>query len=634
MCGISGFIDFSNTSSEETLLRMSDSLKHRGPDGHGLYFKKNELATIGLAHRRLSIIDLSNAASQPMQYNDHIITFNGEIYNYKEIRKELEEKGHQFKTHSDTEVILHSYSEWGEKFLDRFIGMFALVIYNTKDQTVICARDRAGVKPFYYYHYKDLFIFASELKSILLHPGFIKKLELNSVAAFLQFGNVPGKNCIYHNAFKLLPAHLMKIDLRSKQSTLIKYWNVYDHYNKPKQDISFTEAKEKTEKLILSAAQYRMIADVPIGIFLSGGFDSVCLTALLQQQSNAKLNTYTIGVPDIGLDEAPFAKKISEKIGTDHHEIYCTEKEAIEHIKDLPYYYDEPFGDQSAIPTSLVCKMAKQHVKVVLSADAGDEVFAGYNRYDYLMKHGRLLRSAPAPLRKIMASFMNAVPAEKIRPLKNKYNFHNRYEKLKSLLADPSTKNMMLSLSRQFDLDSLQNLFIEKIENIETSHNSAELKNEYFSPLSYMMAVDYQTYLSDDILQKVDRASMTYSLEAREPYLDHRLIEWAATLPDHYKYNKGVKKYILKEIVYKYIPKELMDRPKMGFAIPLEKWLLNDLKENVDIYLDEKRIILQGIFNNTEIQKLKKQFYSGRTELALKIWYLLMFQMWHEKWMN
>ncbi|MBL7936916.1 MAG: asparagine synthetase B, partial [Bacteroidia bacterium] len=290
--------------------------------------------------------------------------------------------------------------------------------------------------------------------------------------------------------------------------------------------------------------------------------------------------------------------------------------------------------DSSAIPTTLVCKMARKQVTVALSADAGDEIFAGYNRYDYLMKHGKLLNQMPISLRKNAAYLMNAIPADKIPVLKNKYNFHNRYEKLKGLLKDPSPKNMMLNLSRQFNEKEIGDLLKAKSALLNTAYLSDDLQSSFYTPLSYMMAIDYQTYLLDDILQKVDRASMTASLEGREPFLDHRVIEWAAQLPDNYKYYKGSKKYILKEIVHKYIPKALMDRPKMGFAIPIENWLMTDLRNQVHYYLDDKKIEYQGIFNANLIRKLKSDFYSGKKELAQKLWYTLMFQMWYERWME
>jgi asparagine synthase (glutamine-hydrolysing) len=303
-------------------------------------------------------------------------------------------------------------------------------------------------------------------------------------------------------------------------------------------------------------------------------------------------------------------------------------------IDDLPYYYDEPFADSSAIPTTLVCMMAKKQVTVALSADAGDEIFAGYNRYDYMMKYGKKLNELPKFMRKGISGMMNTVPSDKIPIFKNKYNFHNRYEKLKGLLNDPSPKNMMLSLSNQYTEVQLKHLMKNEFRDLETAYLSDSLLKEYHSPLAYMMAIDYQTYLADDILQKVDRASMTASLEGREPFLDHRIIEWAAQLPDEYKYNKGSKKYILKEIVHQYIPKELMDRPKMGFAIPIENWLMTDLKDKVFYYLNKQKIEDQHIFASQVIEKLKSDFYSGKKEYALKIWYVLMFQMWYEKWMK
>jgi asparagine synthase (glutamine-hydrolysing) len=376
-----------------------------------------------------------------------------------------------------------------------------------------------------------------------------------------------------------------------------------------------------------------MVSDVPVGVFLSGGYDSAALTAILQKDRTDKLKTFTIGVPDIGLNEAPYAKDVAKHLGTEHYEYTCTQKEAIELISDLPYYYDEPFADSSAIPTTLVCKMARKQVTVALSADAGDEVFAGYNRYDYLMKYGKRLNQLPGVVRQMASGMMNLVPADKIPVLKKKYNFHNRYEKLKGLLKDPSPKNMMLNLSRQYDEVQLKQALKHNFKSLDTAYLSQDLKQEFHSPLAYMMAIDYQTYLLDDILQKVDRASMTVSLEGREPFLDHRVIEWAAQLPNDFKYFEGNKKYILKEIVHQYIPKDLMDRPKMGFAIPIENWLTTDLKEQVLFYLNDEKIEQQGIFSVDFIGQLKKDFFGGKKELAQKLWYVLMFQMWYEKWM-
>ncbi len=634
MCGISGFIDFNQKSSSVLLQEITDTLYHRGPDGSGYEFIQTHKYQIGLGHRRLSIIDLSETGKQPMQFGTVWITFNGEIYNFNEIKKELLNLGHKFNGHSDTEVILHSFAEWGIDCISKFIGMFAFVIYDTKKEEVFCVRDRAGVKPFFYYWENNLFLFSSELKAFHKHPLFKKEINLDAIAAFMQYGNVPTPHCIFNNAYKLEAGHYLKFDLKHKQIEKICYWNVYDSYNKPKLDIGFEEAKLETEKILKSAFNYRMVSDVPVGVFLSGGYDSACVTALLQKERTEKLKTFTISVPDIGLNEAPYAKDVSKYLGTEHYEFSCLQKEAIEIIEELPYYYDEPFGDQSSIPTTLVCKMARKQVTVALSADAGDEIFAGYNRYDYLIKYGTKLNQLPRFLSSSTSFLMNVIPAKSIPYFNQQYNFYNRYEKLKHLLKDPSPKNIMLSLSQQFSKDELQSIFVNKPNTLKTAYLSDELKSEYFTPLAFMMAIDYQTYLLDDILQKVDRASMSVSLEGREPFLDHRIIEWAAQLPDHYKYYKGSKKHIIKEIVHQYIPKTLMDRPKMGFAIPIENWLSVDLKEKVMAYLDENKVKEQGIFNPNKITRIKTDFYSGKKEYALKIWYLLMFQMWHEKWMN
>jgi len=634
MCGISGFVDFKKLTSDVVLTQMTNALYHRGPDGSGIVVLQSNTYQIGLGHRRLSIIDLSETGKQPMQFGNLWITFNGEIYNYVEIKSELIDLNHQFFGHSDTEVILHAFAQWGISCVEKFIGMFAFVIYDSVLEELYCVRDRAGIKPFYYYWHNDLFLFSSELKSFHSHPNFKKQINLDAVAAFMQFGNVPTPHCIFNNCFKLKPGHLIKFDLKTKTFNINQYWNVYDFYNKPKLELSFTEAKVETEKILKSAFNYRMVSDVPVGVFLSGGYDSACVASILQKDRAEKLKTFTISVPDIGLNEAPYAKEVSNYIGTDHNEYECSQKEALELIEDLPYYYDEPFADSSAIPTTLVCKMAKRQVTVALSADAGDEIFAGYNRYDYMMKHGKRLNQLPKLIRRGMSGVMGIIPSDTIPVLKNKYNFHNRYEKLKSLLNDPSSKNMMLSLSKQYTETQLKHLMKAKLNHIPTSYLSDELSENHHTPLAYMMAIDYQTYLVDDILQKVDRASMTASLEGREPFLDHRIIEWAAQLPDHYKYYKGSKKHILKEIVHQYIPKHLMDRPKMGFAIPIENWLITDLKEKVSYYLNKNKIEQQQIFNPVFIDKLKHDFYSGKKELANKLWYILMFQMWYEKWMK
>jgi asparagine synthase (glutamine-hydrolysing) len=633
MCGISGFVDNSKTSDKNILEKMNRMLTHRGPDGEGYAIFHTDEASVGLGHRRLSIIDLTGGGSQPKTFQNLHITFNGEVYNYAEIKKELELLGHQFDSHSDTEVILHAYMQWGSEALQKFIGMFAFVIYDEAAQQLFACRDRAGVKPFFYYQKDGLFLFASELKAIAQHPQFVKEINIDAVAAYMKLGTVPTPHCIFKNAYKLKPGHFLIFDIKSNSLTTKQYWNVYDAYNKPTLKIALPEAIAETEKILTSAFNYRMVSDVPVGVFLSGGYDSSCVTALLQKDSTEKIKTFTIGMPDAGLNEAPYAKDIATYLGTDHTEVYCTEKEALEIVPQLPFYYDEPFADSSAIPTMLVSKIAREKVTVALSADAGDEVFAGYGKYDYMLQYGKKLNSVPSAIRRITAALMQTIPPSAIPVFNKKYLFESRYEKLKELLKNPSDKNILKSISTAISDTAINRLFKTTTTSLQTGFDSEELLTNNYNPLAYTMAIDYQTYLLDDILQKVDRATMSASLEGREPFLDHRIIEWAAQLPMEYKYNNGNKKFILKEIVHKYLPKEMMDRPKMGFGIPLSNWLQNDLKKYVDQYFDNDFVVKQDIFNVAEIQRIKKAFYEDKTERADIIWYILMFQMWYDKWM-
>jgi len=634
MCGIAGFVDFTNKSSLADVKAMAVALPHRGPDGQGEYFHESNNCQVGFGHRRLSIIDLSNAANQPMHYEGLHLIFNGEIYNYNEIRDELIALGHSFKTHSDTEVILHGWRQWGEKTIEKWRGMFAIVLFDEHNNKLICIRDRAGVKPFNYFFKNNIFLFGSEFKALMAHPAFEKNISKDAVATFLQYGYVSSPHCIFQDTYKLPAGHFLELDFSTQQISIQQYWNVYDYYNKPKLKIDLPEAINETERILQESFQYRMVADVPVGVFLSGGYDSSCVTSLLQANSTEKIKTFTIGTTDNKLDEAPFAKQIAAHLGTDHTEYYCTAKEALDIIPDLPYYFDEPFADSSAIPTILVSRMARKKVTVALSADAGDEIFAGYNRYDYISKYGNKIKAIPKPFRKLAAASMENISSTSIPVLKNKPNFHSRYDKLKNLLRDPSTASLLKNLSQVFSDKDIIKLFNKEVSTLTTLHTSEELKAEYYDDLSFMMAVDYQTYMLDDILQKVDRATMSCSLEGREPFLDQHIIEWAAQLPSDYKYRDGQKKYILRQIVHKYVPKEIMERPKMGFGIPVESWLANELKDLVQEYLGASSLKQHQLFNEAEVKKLCDDFFSGRKEKYLKVWYLLMFQMWYEKWMK
>ena len=613
---------------------MTSALAHRGPDGGNTIFEQSPAFQLGLGHRRLSIIDLSSRASQPMERHGNSLVFNGEVYNHVSIRNELMKEGYTFESDSDTEMILHAYHRWGIQCIDKFIGMFAFALCDKNTNELYLVRDRAGVKPLFIYQNNGLVLFASELKSFHQHPNFAKKINHAAAAAFFQYGHVPTPHCIFENCKKVNPGHYLKVNLQSKEVKNTCYWNVYDAYNQPPLDISLEEAKKETIVRMKDAFALRMVSDVPVGVFLSGGYDSVAVTSILQSELTESLKTFTISVPSIGLNEAPYAKEIAAFIGTQHTEIECDAEQALALIPTLSFYYDEPFGDSSAIPTMLVSQHARKDVTVALSADGGDELFAGYNRYDYLMRFHGKLNGIPGWLRKFMANSMKRIPANAIPIARSKYNFHNRYDKLRMLIQDPSPQRIMLSLSEQFTQDAWCHLFQNPPVSLDSSYLSNELRHEHFSLLRYMMAIDYQTYMLDDILQKVDRATMSASLEGREPFMDHRLIEWAACLPDEFKYCKGVKKFILKEIVHQYVPQSLMDRPKMGFAIPLADWLMHPLRELVETYVSVEKVSQQGILNWPAVEKIKVDFYSGRKENATKLWYFLMFQLWYKEWME
>ena len=620
MCGFAGYIDFNQKSSKKELIKMNDVIQHRGPDAADYYFKEKDNYKIGLGHRRLSIIDLHESSNQPMLYKDLVIVFNGEIYNYKEIKKELLDLGRTFSTKSDTEVILQSYDEWKEDCVHKFIGMFSFLILDKEKEEIIAFRDRPGVKPFHYYWHNNVFLFASEIKSFHEHSQFVKELNTDAITRFIQYGHIPTPNSIFKNVKKLENGSLLKFNFSTKNIEIKKYWNVDDYYKKPKLKISFEEAKKQTEELLKSACNYRLVSDVPVGVFLSGGYDSTLVTSLLQVTSSQKIKTFTIGVDDEKLNEATFAKETAKHLGTEHTEIYCTSQQMFDLIDDLPFYYDEPFGDSSALPTMLVSKMAKKEVTVALSADGGDEVFAGYNRYDYIPKLKQIQKISKLPLP------FNFIIDKLIKNDKEA----KRYKKL---IEDSTSINLADILNKAFEFEDIKKLFKQSVS--EEIFDLSRYKNKDIKgDLSQIMAYDYKTYLLDDILMKVDRATMSASLEGREPLLDHRIIEFAAQLPDEYKYKKGSKKHILKEIVHKYVPKKMMERPKMGFAIPVFEWLKTPLKEKLNLYLSESFIKDQSIFNFEEISSLKENVLSGADKHYQKLWYLLMFQMWYQKWMK
>lgn len=618
MCGIAGYISPKLKESQDVIKEMCEVISHRGPDAQSYKVIESNYGSVALGHRRLSIIDLHETANQPMTIDNLTIIFNGEIYNYASIRKELVELNHKFTTQSDTEVALLAYKEWGEDCVHKFIGMFAIAIYDEVENKLKLIRDRAGVKPLHYYWDNEVFIFGSELKSLYKHPSFRKDINYRSVNQYLILGYVEAPATIFNHTFKVLPATILTFDVEEFAFAKAEYWNVNTFYNKPKSDLSYTEAKARTKDLLYQACSHRMVADVPVGIFLSGGYDSTLVTAMLQEKSDHKLKTFTIGVKDEALNEAGFAKEIAKRLGTDHHEIYCDSDAMLSLVEDIATYYDEPFGDSSAVATMLVSKFASEHVTVALSADGGDEVFAGYNRYDQISRLKKLRLAAP--FKNLAKPFLPYV-------FKDEYSRH----RILKLLENPSPLQLAQSLNQSAQQKKIKELF--KIDPGGFKFVDYHISSSG-SDLSQMMAYDYKSYLPNDILVKVDRATMSASIEGREPLLDHPLIEFVATLPDHFKIKDGVKKSILRDIVHDYIPKEIMDRPKMGFAVPAYDWLRGPLNGRLNYLCSENFLNAQGIFNYSNIQKLMSEELNKKGSNIGILWYLFVFQLWFEKWID
>jgi asparagine synthase (glutamine-hydrolysing) len=628
MCGITGFIDFTHNSNLSILSAMTDTLIHRGPDDSGYELIKTDQAMIGLGHRRLSILDLSVLGRQPMEFEQLMLVLNGEIYNFMEIRSELEACGYGFSSTSDTEVVLKAYHKWGVDCVQRFIGMFAFVVYDRQARKLILVRDRAGVKPLYWYFRQGLFLFSSELKSFHCHPGFQKKIDIGVLPMYLKYGYIPEPYAIFKYTRKLKAGHFLKLDLdtRTGEPRETCYWNVLDSYNKPKLDIDEAEAMEETNRLLKSACEYRMVADVPVGMFLSGGYDSSAVTALLQTGRTERLKTFSIGFHEEKHNEAPFARQVAEHLGTDHTEYYCTQKDALDIIPLLPEIWDEPFGDASAIPTTLVSRLARENVTVSLSADGGDEVFGGYGKYTSIRKKLRILDRMPQFSKELI---QNGLESSLVHKVAEKYGVLNAAERMNrwATMIHGDEKSL-LKLGTTFIQSEIDFLLLHPSRPL-SSNFDIDIDQDW---LSNILALDYKTYLVDDILTKVDRATMSVSLEGREPLLDHRLVEFVARLPEDYKIRGNDKKWLLKQIVHNYLPKQIMDRPKKGFAVPIFEWFREELKDYLLYYLDELRLREAGIFRPEPIVQLRDGYLAGDQTNITKLWFLLMFEMWREKW--
>ncbi len=639
MCRIVGFWDLhykKNYNIKKVIETMRDTMIHGGPDDAGIYIDTaNGLA---LGHRRLSILDLSSTGRQPMEFENLVITYNGEVYNFKEIRRELETYGYKFISNSDTEVILKAFHKWGLRAVHKFRGMFAFAIWNKEEEKLILCRDRAGVKPLYWCYKDGLFMFSSELKAFHKHPKFEKKINYSAFSLFLQYGYIPAPYSIFENTYKLEPGCFLIVD---KNGILKKekYWDIEEYFLEGAKEKgkwlkkSEEELMEELENLLTESFKLRLVSDVPVGMFLSGGIDSTIVSTLLAKEG-IKLQTFTIGFYEKDYNEAHHARRIADYLGIEHTELYCTPKEAFDIIPKLPEIYDEPLADPSAIPTYLVSKLARTKVKVSLSADGADEQFCGYPRYLSIVD--KIIKLNKIPFKKEISFLLNILNPEiidkiyaylKFIPFKYK-NLKDRYMKLRKILQE---KDFLT----QYEI-SLKIFLEDDFENISMQTTPFELKDSSIKSLnvySLVMLRDLKTYLPDNILVKVDRATMSVSLEGREPFLDHKILEWSSQLPYELKCKNGKTKYLLKKFLNKYIPANLIERPKKGFEIPIYKWLRKDLKKMVLEYINSNSLKDIYTLNPSKIQKLLRNYKENKNVNYAKLWVLFIFIIWKEKWL-
>ena len=640
MCGIAGIFDIHSTPERSLIEKMARVMTHRGPDGEGYFMD----ATVALGHRRLSIIDLEGG-KQPLCNEDKTvwITFNGEIYNFQRLRNELLDKGHRFNTHSDTEVIVHAYEEYGVKCLDRFRGMFAFAIWDKRNNVLFMARDRVGKKPLYYYLGKDKFIFASELKAILQDKNVKRELNTKALLDYLTYHYIPFPETIFKGICKLPPGHFMEVRAESvkavegeekggsKQNKLsariIQYWDV-----KYEPDYSLSESNwcEALREKLKEAVRMRLISDVPLGAFLSGGIDSSTVVALMSQVQDTPVKTFSIGFKEEEFSELEYARRVAGQFGTEHHE-FIVEPDAIDILPKLAWEFDEPFADSSAIPTYYVSKIAREHVTVILSGDGGDETFAGYRRYLWakdMQKYDWL----PPLAKKVFFGIPAALLPE---GMKGK-------GMLKHMSQDPFER--YAGLNTFGDPDYLGNIFsndlIDELTQGRTIRlpDHLHLKNYYDNCntddyLTRIQYVDTKSYLAEDILTKVDRASMLCSLETRAPLLDHEVVELAARIPSSLKIKNGETKYILKRAMNGILSDEILNRRKMGFGVPLVHWFKKDLIQYAQEVLLSRETKERGIFNQKYIQTILDNHQKRGRDLSARIWALLFFEHWCRNWM-
>ena len=627
MCGIAGFLDRRGVADAAVLARaMGDALAHRGPDDGDVWVDGD--AGLALAHRRLSVVDLSPAGHQPMLSADgrFVLCYNGEVFNAEELGRGL---GGPRRGHSDTEIIVESCASRGvEETVRRMVGMFAFALWDRSERRLWLVRDRLGIKPLYWGRFGQLLLFGSELKALRAHPGWLPEIDPQALAGFFRNAYVAAPGCIFKGLAKLPPGCLLEIG-PDGQERLHRYWDLRRVAAAPRVAVAPDAAISQFDALLKDAVARRMVADVPLGAFLSGGIDSSVVVALMQASSGRPVKTYSIGFAAAGYDEAPYARRVAAHLGTDHHEIYVSPEDALACIPGLASVYDEPFADSSQIPTLLICQAARREVTVALSGDGGDEVFAGYNRYRLTSGlWGRLAR-LPGPLRHGLAAGLTALPPLAwdglLRPLMRRglNQPGDKLHKLAQLLASDDADALYRRLISHWPDPA--RLVLRATG--EPPFGFEDLPDG-LSAMQRMQTADQLTYLPDDILAKVDRASMAVALEVRVPLLDHRVVEAAWTLPESLRIRNGTGKWLLRRVLERYVPPALVERPKMGFGVPLEAWLRGPLRDWAEDLLDPAAMGQAGILDAAMVQEKWRQHLAGRHNWQYLLWDVLMFEAW------
>ncbi|MBY4672497.1 asparagine synthase (glutamine-hydrolyzing) [Burkholderia multivorans] len=648
MCGIDGFLNsvaFDEETARGTLARMTASLAHRGPDAQGLWV--DPAAGIALGHRRLAIVDLSVHGRQPMASacGRYVMVFNGEIYNHRELRAQLERVGRApaWRGHSDTEVLLAAFAAWGvDATLRRATGMFALALWNRESRVLTLARDRIGEKPLYYGRIGDALVFASELKALRAYPGFDGEIDRDALCLYLRHSAVPAPHTIYRGIRKLPPGTWIQFEHAQDTPRIRTYWAL-EHaidagHHEPFAGTA-AEAVDRLDTVLRQAVARQMEADVPLGAFLSGGVDSSAIVALMQAQSAAPVDTFTIGFHEAGYDEAGYAKAVARYLGTRHTELYVTADHALEVVPKLPAIYDEPFSDASQIPTFLVAELTRRHVKVSLSGDGGDELFGGYTRYFLTPRLWRKLHRVPAAVRTRIAGALHALRpdhADQLAAVAQGAWGAGELRESPTRIGDRLHKlgHVMTADSRI----GLYRLLMSSVHHPErialagheppTPLDTASAWPAHLSFAEQAMAIDTLTYLPTDILTKVDRAAMAVSLETRMPFLDHHVVEFAWRLPASLRLPEGQSKALLRRLLDRYVPTELIDRPKQGFCAPIDHWLRGALRDWADALLQPSRLRDEGFFDAAAVERLWRQHQAGRMNWQHQLWTVLMFQAW------